>query len=224
MLRLELDVDLGCGSVTTLRVTDKALFARVVESLLSEKGEYAKEPYLLFDEDGKRVSPKRKMLVLHTLPEVPLNDRVLVDKLLNRIRNVSEADTTIYEKIQGLSAKLNCVVEETAGFLFGDYSFAKDWDLGTYLKAFSFLPQMGKCYTLLDNCIRLVELVTDVAPEMPLVMVNAKSFFTNEELWELFDRAVFSGVQLLLLETYNDKVSYEQERLIVVDRHFYVHQ
>lgn len=222
LLRLDLDLVLDVGSVTTLCVADKTLFTRIVESLLSEQGEYAKEPYLLFDDNDKRTSTKRRLLILNALPSIPLNDRTLLSKLAKRVREMSEVDSGIYEDIATFSAKLNTAIEEASGFLRGEYGFATDWDIEAYLKAFSFLPQTSTDYSLLDNCMRLVEMIADIEPNMPLVMVNAKAFFTTEELVELFERTVFSGVRLLLLESYDEGPINEQELLISIDQHFCV--
>jgi len=64
LLRLDVDVEIQEGDISTLEIEDRTLFARVVKALLSEVGEYAEEPYLLFDDSGKRVNPKKEASVV----------------------------------------------------------------------------------------------------------------------------------------------------------------
>lgn len=45
-----------------------------MQSLLSDKGERAIEPYFFFDE-GKAIAPKGRALIIHSLPQLPVHDR-----------------------------------------------------------------------------------------------------------------------------------------------------
>ena len=55
---------------------------------------------------------------------------------------------------------------------------------------------------------------------MPLVLVNAKSFFAPEELDALIEQAVFCGVEVLLLESWHDSDSHLNEEKTVLDQQF----
>lgn len=129
-------------------------------------------------------------------------------------------DSTKYELVKELSGRLQTTLEESFSGLWGNYSLSIDWDVETYLKAFNLSPIVTRDDTLLDNCIRLFGLCADAGVNTPIAIVNAKSFFSPEELDELMEQAVFSGTQLILLETWADKVFYKQERKIVIDQHF----
>ena len=76
--------------------------------------------------------------------------------------------------------------------------------------------------SLLDNCIRLFGLCADVMGETPIVLVNAKSFFAENELQELLEQAIFYGIELFLIESWDDPDSYPLERKYVIDQHFLV--
>ena len=219
LLRLGVDVDLLADSVATLEIEDRVLYTRVVSSLLSEAGEYAEEPYLLFANDGKRVSPKNAFHVVNSLPDVPLNDRIMLTRLFRFIAEQSELNPEEYEQIRTLSTALIEATEEIVSGLRGDYSLGIEWNYETYLKSFGLAPVSGRDYTLLDNCIRLLGLCADISDPAPVILVNAKSFFAVKEIDELFQQAVFSGVRLLLLESWRDSNDYSLERKTVIDQH-----
>lgn len=222
LMRLGCDIELSFGAVTTLQVEDRQLFARIVRSLLSEQGEYAEEPYLLFDESEKAVSPKKAAYIINSLPDIPINEKQVIGLLYKRIKEQSELDSSRYERIQELMGSLFKELEGVSETLWGSYSFALSWELETYLKAFCFLPDSGEEFSVLDNCLRFFELCADVGNKRFLIFVNAKSFFSQKELEELFENAVFSKNQALFIESWVDEAKYMYENKIVIDQHFYV--
>lgn len=219
LLRLAVDVELSTETVATLEINNRVLFTRFVRSLLSDAGEYAEEPYLLFGDDGKRISPRKALRIVNGLPDVPLNDRTMLTRLFRYIAEQSELNSDIYDQIRILSAALVEATEEIASGMRGDYSLGLEWSYETYLKSFGFAPISGRDYTLLDNCIRLFGLCADISDPTPVVLVNAKSFFDENELVELFQQAVFSGTRLLLLESWADSSGYALEQKTVIDQH-----
>ena len=107
--RFDMKIELTSSSVATLEVPDHHLFARVVQSLLSELGECADESYFLF-EGEKTVAPKGKLLIINTLPELPLHDRSFEKKLFEKLDvelksggNLAAAS----EMVEGLAADIN---------------------------------------------------------------------------------------------------------------------
>lgn len=220
LLRLGCSVELACDYVATLQVEDRVLFSRIVNSLLSEKGEYAAEPYLIKGDEGEDLPVRGGLRVVHTLPVMPTLDRGLQVKLFKKIGALVEADPEKYLRLIALMGEVNMLIEESAGGLRGDYCLTKDWDIETYLKGFGFSQVPREQYSLLDNCIHLLGVYADLEPGVPVVLVNAKSFFSKEELGELFSQSVFSGIRLLMLETWTDSLRYELERKHVIDQHF----
>jgi CRISPR-associated protein Csn2 len=219
LLRLDCSIEIVPEAVTTLEIEDRKLFSRVVESLISEKGRYATEPYLLFD-GNQAVQPRGGMRVINSLPVMPPPDRGLSVKLLKKIGTQLEVDSAAWIKLSTLFGEASEIIEEAANGLQGDYCLTKDWDIETYLKAFGFTVVPRDDCSLLDNCIHMLGLCADLEPEVPVAIVNAKSFFLPEELAILFDEAVFSGISLLLLESWKDERTYTLERKVAIDQHF----
>lgn len=220
--QLECSLTIDRSAVSTLQVEDRKTFSRVVASLESEAGEEADEPYALLGDKDRRLPSRKAMLFVDALPSVPLSDRTLLAKLNKRMARELEMDSERYARIQELSARLGSEIESVAERLWGDYSVCSDWDFDAYLKVFGFAPLLGECDGLLDKCIRFIDLCSDIEERRPLVFVNAKSFFSREELEELFGRVVFSGIQALFLESWHDTDIYENERKVVIDQQFYV--
>ena len=220
--QLECTVTIDQTSASTLQIEDRQTFARVVASLESEAGEEAEEPYILLDDKDREKSPRKALLFIDALPNVPLSDRVMLTKLNKRMGQELEMDSERYARVRELTSRLRGEIESVADGLWGDYSVSSDWDFDAYLKVFGFAPLLGECDGLLDKCIRFIDLCSDIEEQRPLAFVNAKSFFSQKELEELFERAVFSGIRTLFIESWHDDKSYEHEAKVVIDQQFYV--
>lgn len=222
LLRFGEGVELGNGKVTAIEIENCHLFTRVVRALLSEQGKDAVEPYQLWDDTGKAVSPKKSLVVLHSLPVVPYDNKTLLGKLWTKVSRLIEGDDECERLLYGLGAQISNVVEDVGIALWGNYAFEQAWSLEQHLKAFEFKPVCGETETLLENCIRFFGLCADADQSMPVVMVNAKSFFEQNELKELYSQAVFLGTTLVILDSRHDTTCYELERKMVIDQDFLV--
>ncbi len=212
--RFDLQIELTNEAVSTLEICDRSLFSRIVQSLLSDKGERAIEPYFFFDE-GKAIAPKGRALIIHSLPQLPVHDRsfekALFDRLNNELHNNANADDS-REKIEKLFLELNEVVKGLSLELWGSYEFSVNWNLPTYLKAFGYgLEADSDSSSLLDRCIQFFGLCVDIGFQKPLIFVNAKSFFSSLEVETLFEQAFFHGLSVLFLEPWpsDNRLSHE---------------
>lgn len=222
LLRFGPGIDMGGGKVSVLEIESRHLFTRVIRALLSEEGEDADEPYQLWDDGGKAVAPRKALVVLNALPSIPYDNKALLGKLYGRVARLIEDDIETESKLHELGTGIADLIEGAATALWGNYSFDQPWNLEQHLKAFGFKPVCGDGETLLDNCIRFLGLCVDGGQELPVVMVNAKTFFDEDELEELYSQAVFLGVPLLLLESQHSEKRHDQERKMVIDQYFLV--
>lgn len=220
--RFDMKIELTSSSVATLEVPDHHLFARVVQSLLSELGECADESYFLF-EGEKTVAPKGKLLIINTLPELPLHDRSFEKKLFEKLDvelksggNLAAAS----EMVEGLAADINKSLRKLSLGLWGTYEFSLDWNLPIYLKAFGFGLDADDGLSLLEKCIRFFGLCVDIGFRKPLVFVNTKSFFDSKETKTLFEQVIFHGLTVLNLESHVDNVTYSNEMKYMLDMGF----
>lgn len=219
-LRFENEVVLSDDSVATLQVEDRLLFSRMVQSLVSGLGEQACEPYCMWDDSGKKVPPRKAFFVVDALPQVPLSDRSMLGKLYAKLEGDIDDGTLFPAELDETFLRLRQMLESSSVELWGRYEFGVDWSPALFLKAFGFQPVQEDGDTLLDNCIRFFELCVDIGFDKPVILVNAKSFFGEKDLSELFSQAIFHGIPLMLIESWSDGSMYENERKMVIDQDF----
>ena len=160
------------------------------------------------------------LTILESLPRLPLTDKSMLSLLYKKIVLQINDNIEASDKLKTLAWELENIIEEATLNLWGNYEFNLQWDPALYLKAFAFQPDSELKNSLLDNCIRLFGLCTDISFDKAIVLINAKSFFSESELTELFSQAFFFGISLLLLESWHDETSYELERKTHIDRDF----
>lgn len=222
LLRFDGSLELGNGKVSAMEVDNRQLYTRIVQSFLSEQGREAIEPYQLWNDAEKAVNPKKSMIVLNTLPEIPFDNKTLLSKLYVRVARSVEDDCELEQRICSLGSELLRLMEECGLMCWGTYSFGQAWNVEQFLKSFGFGPSCNVCGSLLENCINYFGVCADVDQKTPIVLVNGKTFFDSEELEELYSQAVFLGIHLLLLDSQHDSEQYEQERKMAIDQDFLV--
>ena len=198
---------------------NQKLFSRVVQSLVSERGEESIEPYVIWDDKGRLVNPKKAFVLFNALPCIPLDDSLL-KALFQKIEILFNEVSELKSSIQDIWDQLQDLVEGTNLGYNGCYSFSRDFDLTKVLKLFGYTPSVDLGNELLDNCMSFFDLCADVQLEKPIVFVNAFRFFTDIELKLLYEKAIFNKIPLLLLESGLNCRTVCNEQYIMVDQHF----
>lgn len=217
---LEHAINLDCEHVSVLQIENAALFARVCESLLSGKGAEAVEPYSVWDNDGKRISASSAFLSIANPFDLPWKHRNLGGKLYERIRLLMMEDDEICAEINELNNKIGSAVSLLGFQLRCNYEFALEWDICSYLKSFGFGVEILDKVSLFDNVIRFLDFVSDMGLKIPLIFVNLKLFLTKDELFQVFEQAIFLQIEMLLIERYNIYELHCLERKLVVEQEF----
>lgn len=217
---LENPIIIERGYVSTLRIANQTLFARICQSLLSAKGEEALEPYTIWSEDNEQISPSSAFIPIANPFNLPLKHRSLEGNLFAKLYDETLIDESLRAKLQSINDQLNSSINSLSMQLNANYAFAIEWDLGRYLKAFDFGIETSETASLLDNLIDFVDLGADMAIDEVLLFVNLKTFLSKNDLEQFFDRVIFHGIRVLLLENQHSQIYNELESKTVVDQHF----
>lgn len=67
-------INIACEKISVLEIDNKVLFTRVCQSLVSQQGEFAIEPYLLWDDAGTAMKAKDAFLMLPDPLNLPWGD------------------------------------------------------------------------------------------------------------------------------------------------------
>lgn len=205
------------GSVSVLEVVDRTLFARICQSLESELDGEAVEPYALWDGEEQRSSRNRFLFVFNPF-DLPWSERALMGEVLERVENMFMSEDDIRQEIELAGRMLSERVASLGLRLRSDYAFEVQWEMRKYLKAFVFGVEVDPSDPLIENLIKFLKFASDAAFDRQLVFVNLKSFLSQDEVQEFYRQAIFSEINVLLLENAPDDAKYEYERKMSIDK------
>ena len=211
-------VEIVPGAVSVLEINDRVLFSRVGQSLFSEQGEQAIEPFCLFDDDQEEISSRNAFLFITNPFDLPWSERTLIGKVIERMENMLLLDDDVRQEVESAGREVSEKVAALGFQMRSDYSFDIEWDMRKYLKAFDFGVDVDPCDPLLDNLIRFLNLAADASFDRVLVFMNLKNFLAVHELEEFYQHAVFSERRILLLENVHDDTFFEKENKMRIDQ------
>ena len=125
------------GIVSTMQIEPSNLFARVVRSVSSGRGNFALEPYAFWDGDD-RVRPNDAVLFIPDPLNLPWDDRSLLNVVVKRMEREFLEDEELRQAIEAASEVLSSRILGMGLSFESDYGFAADWDFKRYLKSFAF--------------------------------------------------------------------------------------
>ena len=217
----ERELEIIRGVATVLEITDKTLFTRICQSLHSELGAEAIEPYVVWSSEGKKLRPDKALLCVYNPFDLPWNDRLLLKKVLDRLEDILQEDEKIRMSIEGATNSLSRQIEELSLALRSDYAFDVEWNMKDYLNAFDFEIDFDVSDSLLDNLLRFIRLAEDAMFDGVLCFMNLKTFLSRNELEQVYKQAFFSNIRMLLLEGAHDEASLEYENKMLIDQCFF---
>lgn len=217
---LQLPIPVDDAAVTVLEVHNKAFFARICQSLASQRGSDAIEPHTFWDEAGKEWKASNCLLVVDTPLDLPWDDRALAGGLANRMAELTHEDADVRQGVEDAFALLQSRLRQVAIMLDSEYAFEVDWELKKYLRTYGFGVELDEDEPLIDKLIKFLMLAKDASLDKAIAFVNLKLFLTKNELEQFYEQAFFAELRLLLVENVEDAITYKRERKLVIDQDF----
>lgn len=207
------------GVPCVLQIENQALFFRLAQSIGSQEGRYATEPYSLWDGDDE-ISPKSNTLFVPNVFDLPWDDRSLLGEVYKRIERDLIDDEDMRLELEKAEAAFASKLMMLSGGLSADYAFGIEWDLAKCLKMLGFGVDAMPSSKLIDNLISFLSLALDAKCQKVFVFVNLKTFLAKNELEKLYEHIFYTKSFVLLLENKQDSTTYQYERKHTVDQDF----
>ena len=176
---LEHPVELAAGEVTVLQVENSALFARFANSLQSELGSQASEPYSLWDGE-EEIKPGDALMVVPDALNLPWGNRAFLTAVTKRVEREFLEDEDLRMRIESAQRAIEGYLSGLSLGFNSDLGFGIEWDLKRYLKFLGFgaVTQEDKPY--LDNLLNFLSFALDAGCKKAIVFVNLKTFLTKK--------------------------------------------
>lgn len=208
------------GKVTVLEVMDRTLFARLCQSLHSELGESALEPYAVWDDDGEKVRPGKVFVCAFNLFDLPWDEKALFKAVVERVEDLFVEDDVARQGIEEAARLLSERLKGLGLAFQSDYVFDTEWNIKDHLRAFDFAIDIDSGDTPFDNLMKFLKLAEDALFDGVLCFVNLKTFLSECELEAVYEQVFFSKLRVLLLENVCDQKEHEHEEKMLIDQAF----
>lgn len=214
MLNFENNIEFSRDFISVLEVENKKLFSLIVLSLLGLLPEEVREPFLLTQE-GKDVKISSHMFFISDIFTFNLNDKKIQSLVIEKLLNISTSDESIERGLAKLNNMMFSEISILLQELNAEYTLSPEWNLSKYLKAFDFCVDTGNTMDLLDKVLNFFQVATDVFDNKIICFVNLKSYFTEQEIQEIYKFIIYNKLNVFLLEsTKNNKLKFEHKLLI----------
>lgn len=215
---LEKPILIPKGQTTSLSVSNKTLFSRIVSSLLEGSGDSLEK--FAFYKDGEEAKFSKEALNIVDPFNLPFKNVTLLKNLFQKIDNVVRFNDELLIKVNELQLLLNQELGGTNSYFHCDYDFGVEFDVKKYLKAFGYASDIDGTSSLLDSLISFLNFIADVAPDKVLLIVNLASFLEKKDYICFIDKVFSLKLTAFIVNSGDDVLKTDNFKNYVIDQHF----
>ena len=178
--------------INVLQIQDKKLFTNVINSLNDNINniEDTKERIIILDNDTE-IKIEKEVLMIIDVFNIDFNQKKIQNALYNKIEKIYKQEFERMSEFQNVFQKLQLNVLD----VFNEFPFE-----------FNYKESIG---------IQVVVEYLSIAKL--LIFVNIKLYLGNDEIQEVYKYAMYKKVNILLIETGEEKEPLENEKILYID-------
>ncbi|MBU3193411.1 type II-A CRISPR-associated protein Csn2 [Clostridium algidicarnis] len=196
---LENDIEFSENYVNILEIENKKMFSQFVYSLnrIINYNEESEEVILL--EGNKRLSISKDVMLIHDLFNIDVNESKILKALHLDIENQYKqeySEVNLLEKFNDVIKNINDII---SSYDF-EFEYKKEITIKELLKTINFKFDSNYYDNPFDNIMCIFDLVSTFNLYKVIIVVNAKCYFEEEELEEIYKAAKYRNINLLIIE------------------------
>ncbi len=197
---MEKSITVGKEAVASLVIENKVLFTRICQSLVSNLGQQAVEPYAVWDDEDRLVKQRDLFTIVVDPFNLPWDKRAFAGKLLEKLEGFLLEDDEARYALESLNESVRSCVAGVSLRMQSDYAFGSEWDAKRYLKAFGYGVDYSIDDPLFDSVIKFLAYAADMSYAGILVFVNLSAFLLDRQLREVMEQGIFLDLRLLFID------------------------
>ena len=208
---LENDITFTEEYINVLQIQDKKLFTNVINSLNDNINniEDTKERIIILDNDIEIKIEKEVLLIIDVF-NIDFNQKKIQSALYNKIEKIYKHEFERMSEFQTIFQKLQLNI-----FPF-EFNYKESIGIQEYLKLLGLKISNNKG-KIIDTVFSLIDVVEYLSVAKLLVFVNLKLYLSDDELNEIYKYAMYKKVNILLIETGEEKEPIENEKILYID-------
>lgn len=205
--------------INVLEISEKELFKKItyIVNKYSKNIEEGNEIVLL--ENDNRLEISKNILVVNDFYNIDINSNKIIKSLYKEIEiqyNYEHGEENLLINLENIFRNLH----ETLSFYDFELEYKREIKISELLKCIGLKFNEYYYDNPLDNLICLFDLVSLFKLYKVIVLINVKSFFSDEEIIEIYKSALHRDIKLLLIDYSDESELLEYESKLYIDTDF----
>ena len=214
---LENDIIFKEEYINVLQIQDKKLVTNVINSLNDNINniEDTKERIIILDNDIE-IKIEKEVLMIIDVFNIDFNQKKIQSALYNKIEKIYKQEFERMSEFQIIFQKLQLNVLDVFNEFPFEFNYKESIGIQEYLKLLGLKISNNKG-KIIDTVFSLIDVVEYLSAAKLLVFVNLKLYPSDDELNEIYKYAMYKKVNILLIETGEEKEPLENEKILYID-------
>ena len=203
--------------INVLQIQDKKLFTNVINSLNDNINniEDTKERIIILDNDTE-IKIEKEVLMIIDVFNIDFNQKKIQNALYNKIEKIYKQEFERMSEFQNVFQKLQLNVLDVFNEFPFEFNYKESIGIQEYLKLLGIKISNNK-EKIIDPIFSLIDVVEYLSIAKLLIFVNIKLYLGNDEIQEVYKYAMYKKVNILLIETGEEKEPLENEKILYID-------
>lgn len=212
---LGLEIELKENVVSVLVVEDITLRLSIVEELYSQV--MGKDGNWLLAENEKAYELSKKVEIILEPFSLELNNKRVKTKLYQDIKTIAQ-DFCFSQGLE-VHSQICKYLESLLERVPYPVKYEEEWNILELLKAYG-VELVEECDNICEKLFNYIKLINHVCGTGIFITVNIKQYLTAEQIFELYKLAMYSKIQLVLIEfnMFHEKSDCEEIYILDKDR------
>lgn len=209
--KYNLSIELQENKVDELIIENESAMAEIIGNIYNQS--IGCEGDFILTENNKEIKFDKNVEVIINPFAVDLNDKKIINKLVGELSGIGNDYTS--EKMELNSEIVQIIQKIIDEAQYENISFDMEFDWINLLKLYNvrFETQYEK---LLEKIIEYIRILSELCSVKLVCLVNFKSFFTTEEIKQLYEMTFYYKIQLLVIESC-EKDQIDNEGIYIID-------
>lgn len=214
---LENDITFAEEYINILQIQDKKLFTNVINSLNDNINniEDTKERIIILEGDTE-IKIEKEVLMIIDVFNIDFNQKKIQSALYNKIEKIYKQEFERMSEFQTIFQKLQLNVLDVFNEFPFEFNYKESIGIQEYLKLLGLKISNNKG-KITDTIFSLIDVVKYLSVTKILIFVNLKLYLIDDELKEIYKYAMYKKVNILLIETGEEKEPLENEKILYID-------
>lgn len=199
-----------------LVIEDVDIFSKIVTSLYF----YGEEENDLIILDDNKALLKNRLFIITDLLGFDFQTKTIINKLnsiiCKQIMSNSELELDIIQKINNI----NQLIDDYTFDLNLEIRMKEEKQIENYIKYLGLSIECNE-KNLYEKMINIIELISELFPDLYVICLNQLSFFNKQQIIEIFKYKNYKKCNILFIE--NRKYELESICATIIDQDYYVY-